>query len=190
MLAKFRSYRVLTRILALSVTMASLLPFIEHACAMMSGDMNMHRKCCCVKQADDQHAVHGHDMHQPMVQHKGHHDMPVHEASHHHMPAADHMPATDEAHHHQTTAADEGPCEHQQKDLPVSDDCCVWESETNASDDYLQSRFSKKWIVDIVLTAELTPVLTEVPVPFRPKPPDPPHSSLPALHVMFASFLT
>ncbi|MEM8487011.1 MAG: hypothetical protein AAF564_15775 [Bacteroidota bacterium] len=180
---KFRSYRVLIRSVVLLITMASLLPFVQHACAMMSGDMKMHRKCCCMKQAADSHGdAHHHSAHQniQMAHHGSHemHDMPDEDIGHQHMPADERAPVQERV-----------PCEHPDTDPPAPGDCCTVESESSVADDYLKSRLSDKSAISFSLRARLLPAIAEIPIPFTHQAPDPPHESLPARHVILSSFL-
>lgn len=50
MLKPFRTYHPLTRVIAMVIFVASVLPLIGHACMMAEAhDMSMMRKCCCDK---------------------------------------------------------------------------------------------------------------------------------------------
>jgi len=55
MLNPFRTYRSMTRFLAMALFVASVLPFIQHACMMAEAhDMPVMKRCCC----DEAHGAH------------------------------------------------------------------------------------------------------------------------------------
>ena len=165
MLAVFRSYRFIPRVLALLLLGAGVLPFAAHACASMSGEAPMHHTCCCVDEPASHEGAHGN--HQPA------------QMSHHHS-SADKM--------HPVPAAEAQPCEHQD-DIPASEACCSWAVASSVADAYvLYSRDTPQLFP--VFDARTSLVQTVAVHAFlSPKPPDPPFPGAPALHVLFASFL-
>ena len=79
MMRRIRSYRFITRLLACSLVLASVLPALSHACAMADEhDGAVMKRCCCEKMQMADH--HGMPHHQ---------EMPCEDAEPHHAPAPD-----------------------------------------------------------------------------------------------------
>ncbi len=183
MLAILRSYHILARFMALAICVASVLPFIQHACEM-AGSEASHKKCCCIAiressnhaPAKHEHTTAGKSMHASHV-----HTMPEAKESHMH---GDHESEAGSMDH-------EAPCDNHGDGVLSGDDCCTWETFAFSTK---AVKASKAALNDYAVNAVLEPVfITELE-----EPPPKYHSELdykspplilPDRQILFATFL-
>ena len=176
MLATFRTYRSLSHLMALMIGIASILPFIQHACEMIGEGDAHHKKCCCVRSR--QEPGHNHNESTAAPAHHGHQDYAGTHAQH-------------AAHLSEAPV----PCDHNSKNKTLDDDCCSWQALVFEGDAVRMVRSAKaslQFNTNIAaLVPELVGVLDKSLLIRQHPPPNLPPSilSLPSRQVLFATFL-
>ena len=188
MLLNIRSYQSFTRMMAFVVGMASILPFVEHACEMINEGEAHHKKCCCERAREETpDAMHHEHLHESS--HEGHSQQTSHHAYHGEEVNNHHQHGE---HHNAEDALEPIPCEHDDGQNQLEDACCSWLASTFEGD----AIRAVKLVFQIdQINASLKPILVDVvdkPNLTRHRPPpliSPTLSSLPSKQILFSSFL-
>lgn len=185
MLKRVRTYRFLTQFLASFVFLASILPFIEHACLMAAtSDMSVMRKCCCKKATQ-----HGHDSST-----HGDHEMMEEEDSHAHHQAPDHQIQHQPAHHAPAEPVEDTDesCDHE-NDQPLNlvDACCSVNMQGFTDQTTARLKSISESLTDLSAISFIASQHIEMLPPVTHPPPagdaPPPRST--SRQVLFATFL-
>lgn len=167
--------------MALMIGVASILPFIEHACEM-AGEKAHHKKCCCIQAK----AATGHKDH--LDRKHASEQVHSHSSSHDATPIIHDLQLHDSNHtEHQKTA-----CDHQDDGPGLIDDCCSWQAIGFAGSAIKATKatFSISFFSSLPAPLQVGTVDTPLAALNRPPPlPLPPNLSTPSRQILFASFL-
>lgn len=191
MFKRVRTYRFLTQSLASFVFLASILPFIEHACLMAAtSDMSVLRKCCCEKSLQHGDDSLGHGEYELMGE-DGEHAHKTAKSGHAHHQTPDHHAEQEPAPAEPVEDSDES-CDHKNdQPLNLADACCS--ESMQGFTDYTTARLKSttESLTDLAAISFIASRLIEVlPPVIHPPPtgdPSPPLSI--SRQVLFATYL-